>query len=212
MTFYHNDSLQEVHNYGVNINSREIFLHNFFSGTEDDNPGVDYRMANIFLKNLKILENKSTDPIVIHMNSIGGSWSDGMVMYDAVSMSKCFVTTIIYGQAESMSSIILQAADERIITTNSYFMVHYGSSNIDADYLSSQNWMQYEKHICDTMLEIYAKKCIGGKFFKDKYTKPDITKIKHFLSKKLQDGDWYMNAEDTVYYGFADKVLKSTWV
>jgi ATP-dependent protease ClpP protease subunit len=209
MTSYNNDILQDMHSYGAALNSREIFLHNFFSGTEDENPGVDYRMANIFLKNLRMLENKSSDPIRIHMNSIGGSWTDGMVIYDAICMSKCYISIIAYGQAESMSSIILQSGDERLITPNTYFMAHYGSSEATGDYLSSQNWMQYEKHICDTMLDIYSSSCIKGKFFKEKYAKPDIKKIKNFLSKKLQDGDWYMTAEETVYYGFADKIIKS---
>ena len=209
MTALNNDILQDIHNYGAALNSRDIFLHNFFSGTEDDNPGVDYRMANMFLKNLRTLEKKSSDPITVHMNSIGGSWSDGMVIYDAIIISKCYITIVAYGQAESMSSIILQAGDERLITPNTYFMAHYGSSDASGDYLSSQNWMQYEKHICDTMLNIYAGRCVKSKFFKEKYVKPDVKKVKNFLSKKLQDGDWYVTAEEAVYYGFADKVIKS---
>lgn len=207
----HNDHLQDAHNHGVNLSSREIFLHNFFAGVED-NPGVDYRMANIFLKNLKALEQKSSDPIMIHMNSIGGSWQDGMVIYDAIQASKCYISIIAYGQAESMSSIIFQAGDERIISQNAYFMAHYGSSGNIGDYLSTQNWAQFEKYICDTMLNIYAERCVDGQFFKEKYAKPDVKKVKLFLSKKLQDGDWYINANDAVYYGFADRVLKPGWV
>ena len=206
----YNDILQDMHSYGASLNSREIFLHNYFSGTEDENPGVDYRMSNIFLKNLKMLEKKSNDQITIHMNSIGGSWMDGMCIYDAIQMSPCYITIISYGQAESMSSIILQSADERLITQNSYFMLHYGSSDASGDYQSSQNWMKYEKHICDTMLEIYANRCLKGKFFKEKYAKPDISKIKNFLSKQLKEGDWYLNSEDTIYYGFADRIIKSS--
>jgi len=207
-SYNNNDILQDMHNYGECLQSRDMFLHNIFS-SDDENPGVEYRMANVFLKNLRMLERKNNDPIMIHMNSIGGSWNDGMVIYDAIQMSKCYISIIVYGQAESMSSIILQAADERLMTQNSYFMSHYGSSASEGDYLSSMNWMQYEKHICDTMLEIYAGKCVKGKFFKEKYVRPDIKKVKNFLSKKLQDGDWYMKAEEAVYYGFADKVVKS---
>ena len=206
--YNNNDILQDMHSYGACLQSRDVFLHNAF-GPDDENPGVDYRMANVFLKNLRMLERKNSDPIMIHMNSIGGSWTDGMVIYDAIQMSKCYISIIVYGQAESMSSIILQAADERLMTKNSYFMAHYGSSASEGDYLSSMNWMQYEKHICDTMLEIYASTCVTGEFFKEKYVRPDIKKVKNFLSKKLQDGDWYMTAEQSIYYGFADKILKS---
>ena len=204
----YNDILQDMHSYGASLNSREIFLHNHFSGIEDENPGVDYRMCNIFLKNLKMLEKKSSDAIIIHMNSIGGCWSDGMVIFDAIAMSKCYISIIVYGQAESMSSIILQAADERIMSHHSYFMLHYGSSGSEGDYQSSQNWMKYEKTICDTMFDIYANNCLKGNFFKEKYVKPDTQKVKNYLMKKLKDGDWYLNATETVEYGFADKVIK----
>ena len=61
------------------------------------------------------------------MHSVGGEWSDGMAIYDAISMSRSYITIIAYGQAESMSSIIFQAADRRLITPNTYFMSHYGS-------------------------------------------------------------------------------------
>ena len=145
------------------------------------------------------------------MHSIGGEWSDGMVIFDAISMSKCFVTIIVYGQAESMSSIILQAADRRLITPNAYFMSHFGSTETGGDYLSVQNWVKYEKFLCDKMMDIYAKQCANGTFFKEKYGKnPPLSKVKNFLSTKLKSGDWFINAEDSVYYGFTDKVI-DTW-
>jgi ATP-dependent protease ClpP protease subunit len=142
------------------------------------------------------------------MNSIGGEWADGMVIFDAIRMCHSYITIISYGQVESMSSIILQAADYRYITQNAYFMCHYGSSGIAADYLSAQNWINYEKIICNTMLDIYSSQCHKGQFFKEKYAKPDEAKVKNFLSKRLKEGDWYMSAEESVYYGFADKIIK----
>lgn len=203
------DILNDIHNYSINIRSREIFLHNYFtSGDNEENPGVEYKMSNIFIKNLRILELKSHDPIIVHMHSIGGEWADGMAIYDAIQMCNCYVTMVCYGQVESMSSIILQSADSRFITPNSYFMCHYGSSIVAGDFLNAQNWANYEKYICDVMLDIYAKRCMQSKFFKEKYSKPDELKIKNFLAKKLKDGDWYMNAHDAVYYGFADKVIE----
>ena len=206
------DLLYDLHNYGANIDTREIFLHNYYSADADENPGVEYKMSNTFLKNIRALEIKSdSKPITIHMHSVGGEWSDGMAIYDAILMSKCYVTIIAYGQAESMSSIIFQAADRRLITKNTYFMSHFGSTAAGGEYLSVQNWVKYEKHICDIMIDIYAQSCIGGKYFKEKYgSSPDAEKVKTFLSRKLKSGDWYLNAEDAVYYGFADEII-DTW-
>lgn len=204
------DLLHDLHNYSANIQTREIFLHNSLMSDDNQNPGVEYKMATTFIKNIRVLDGRSSDPIKIHMQSIGGEWADGMAIYDAIMMCKSYVTIIAYGQAESMSSIILQAADERLITPNTYFMCHYGSTDISTDYLSAMNYAEYEKKTADIMFEIYSKRCINGEFFKDKFNKkPTHNQVKQFLIRKLKSGDWYLNAEEAVYYGFADKVIES---
>lgn len=206
------DLLYDLHNYNANVDTREIFLHNYYSSDENENPGVEYRMSNTFIKNIRALEIKSDKPIIIHMQSVGGEWSDGMAIYDAISMCRCHVTMIAYGQAESMSSIIFQAADTRLITPNTYFMSHYGSTNAGGSYLDVQNWVKYEKIVCDIMIDIYARSCIGGKYFIEKYGKDpamSMEKVKAFLYRKLKSGDWYISAEDAVHYGFADSIIDS---
>jgi ATP-dependent protease ClpP protease subunit len=208
MTYHNSDLLQDVHNYGASLSSREIFLHNF-CGTEEVNPGVEYRMANTFIKNITMLSKKSNDDITIHMHSIGGEWSDGMAIFDAINICKSKVSIIVYGQAESMSSIILQAAHERIMTANSYFMLHYGSTSNSGEYSNVHNWMKFEENICEKMFDIYAGRCYRSSFFKEKYggKKESINKVKSWLKRKLKDGDWYMDAENSVYFGFADRII-----
>ncbi len=61
------------------------------------------------------------------------------------------------------------------------------------------------------MMDIYSNSCVDGKFFKDKYgSKPEVDKVKNFLYRKLKSGDWYITADEAVYYGFADEVI-NTW-
>lgn len=208
MSYHNSDILQDIHNYGSCLSSREIFLHNSYS-TDEANPGVEYRMASTFIKNITTLNKKSSDDITIHMHSIGGEWSDGMAIFDAIRMSKSKVSIIVYGQAESMSGIILQAADERVMTEHSYFMPHYGSSSVSGEYQNVHNWIKFEKHISNIMFNIYASRSYRGQFFKEKYggKKESIPKVETWLKRKLKDGDWYMNARDCVYYGFADRII-----
>lgn len=210
MNYGDKDLLYDLHNYSANVDTREIFLHNHYTSDDAENPGVEYRMSNNFLKNIRALDLKSDKPITIHMHSVGGEWSDGMAIYDAISMSRCYVTIIAYGQAESMSSIIFQSADRRLITPNTYFMSHYGSTAAGGGYLDVQNWVKYEKYICDIMIDVYAQSCVGGEYFKEKYgSSPDIEKVKTYLTRKLKSGDWYINAQEAVHYGFADGVIDS---
>jgi len=201
------DILYDLHNYSSSLKNREIFLHNHF-GSSEENPGVEYRMSNTFIKNVRALDTDNNKDILIHMHSIGGQWPDGMAIYDSITNCKSYITLLAYGQVESMSSVIMQAADTRIMMPNTYFMIHLGSSSAHGDYLNVQNWIKYEQYICDIMLEIYASSCVKGKIFKDKYgNSNNTTKVKNFLYKKIKDGDWYINAQEAVEYGFADGVL-----
>ena len=48
------DLLYSVHNYGIDVKNREIYLHSYVSESEAE-PGVDYRSAIFFEKNLRHL-------------------------------------------------------------------------------------------------------------------------------------------------------------
>lgn len=204
----HVDTISDVNTYGLDCKNREIYLHPYIGNTDED-PGVDYRMAGIFYKNIRLLDTINQDPIVIHMHSVGGSWGDGMVIFDSIAIAQSFVTVIVYGQAESMSSIILQAADVRVMMPSSYFMCHYGTSGYEGNYLDVQKAAVFEKRDMETMMDIYAGNVVRGEYMRESYTNPNEEKVKNFLKRKMKDGDWYLNAEEAVYYGFADHVLGS---
>ena len=200
------DIISDIHSYGIDAKNREIFLHSYIANSEED-PGVDYKMAANFYKNIRILDTISNDPIVVHMHSVGGNWNDGMTIFDSIVVCKSYVTIITYGQAESMSSMVLQAADTRVMMPNAYFMCHFGSSAYDGGFLDVQKGALFEKKMSDTMLDIYAESCLKGKYFKEQYTEPSHEKVKNYLKRKLKDGDWFLEANESVYYGFADCVL-----
>jgi ATP-dependent protease ClpP protease subunit len=202
------DTIPDINTYGVDVTNREIYLHSYIANSEED-PGIDYKMASIFYKNLRMLDTISHDPIIIHMNSVGGSWNDGMTIFDAITICQSYVTIVTYGQAESMSSVILQAADKRVMTPNSYFMCHFGSSLYSGNFLDVQKCAAFEKKGASLMLDIYTGACMAGKYFKEHYTELSYDKVKNFLKRKLKDGDWYLDANESVYYGFADCVLNT---
>ena len=70
------DMSAEAHAHNIIIDKREIFVHGSYS-QEDCDPGVDWRMANTLVKNIRILENISLDDIYIHQMSIGGDEEAG---------------------------------------------------------------------------------------------------------------------------------------
>ena len=70
------------------------------------------------------------------MQSPGGSWPDGVAVYDSIIASTSPVTIIAYGYASSMTSVILQAADKRVLMPHTEFMVHFGHISDDNSYLN----------------------------------------------------------------------------
>jgi len=202
------DTISDTHGHGLDVTNREIYLHGYVGNTDED-PGVDYRMSTNLYKNIRILDSISQDPIIIHMHSVGGNWGDGMAIYDAILLCQSYVTIIAYGQAESMSSVILQSADNRVMTPNAYFMCHFGASEYSGNYLDVQKGAVFEKKMTDKMLDIYTDVCVKGKHFKEHYTNATEEKVRNYLKRKLKDGDWYLDANEAVYYGLADCVLNT---
>ena len=84
-------------------------------------------------------------------------WYSGMGIYDAIKSHGKI--TFIGRQLCSMGTVIIQAATRRLITDNSAFMVHWGTSEISGYYLSSQNLADFEKYTAQQMIEIYAERC-----------------------------------------------------
>jgi ATP-dependent protease ClpP protease subunit len=194
--------LSEIHEYGLNTDTREIFLHS--CTTDEEEVGVDYRMAVQLEKNIRYLDRKSHDPILIHMHTIGGIWYDGMAIYDSIKASKSHVTIVGYGSVSSMSSVVIQAADTRVLSPNTEFMIHYGSIGFHTNTISAESMIRWNKKCNDTMMDIYVGRCVGGAKFKGK----SKIKVSNFLDDKMRKyQEWYLTAEEAVQYGFADYVL-----
>lgn len=192
----------EVHSLDVDVNNRIIYLHGS-DPIDGQEPGVDYRMSSKFIKNMNILQLQSEDPIFIHMNTVGGEWAYGMAIYDAIMNTKCHVTIVAYSWARSMSSIIFQAADKRIIMPYACFMVHWGTYCDDGHYLTVKSGMEFQTRSEKMMLDIYSNKCVDGPYFKSRGM--NVQEVSDFIEDKIvKKSDWWLTAEEAVEYGFAD--------
>ena len=200
--------ISESHDYDVIVETREIFLHGH-CGESDTDPGVDYRSANQFLKNVKILEHFSPDPIIVHQYSPGGDWNAGMLMYDTIQNSKCSFLFVCHGHAASMGSIVPQAVYDkgyRVTMPNCDWLIHDGP--IDAEGMTVKQFNSfhgYIDHIRQDMMEIYTNVCLASG---EKFQKMKKGAVKNFLKRKLQaQEDWWLTAQDAVDYGFVDGML-----
>jgi ATP-dependent protease ClpP protease subunit len=196
--------ISEIHNHHINHLNREIYLHGHVDA--DEEPGVDYRMATSFIKNLHILGLQSNHNILVHMHTIGGNWADGMAIFNSIRLSNSPVTIIGYAQASSMSGIVFQAADRRVLMPDCEIMIHHGSIALDDTTMAAKSAIDQNEKYCKKMLNIFAERAIMGAYFKDR--KYSLRKAINFIDQKIrQVGDWYLDPEEAVYYGFADGIL-----
>lgn len=199
--------LYNLHNHNIDTKNREIYLHSYIAEGEDY--GVDHRVATNFQKNIRYLNTVSIEPILIHMHLPGGIWTDCLGIYDAIRFSKSKTVILAYGSVESASSVILQAADLRVLMPNTNLLIHYGSFSINEEHskaaASSVEWNEKE---CDKMVDIFTDKCIQSELAKEKNWKRMMAK-KHIVSQLANKCDWILTANESVKYNFADGVLGS---
>jgi ATP-dependent protease ClpP protease subunit len=205
MTINNNNTLSNIHDYNIDIENRELYLHSYFS-SENEESGVDYRSAILFEKNLRYLNTISLDPILVHMHLPGGDWQDCLGIYDNIKNSKSKVCIVAYAKVESSSSVLLQAADLRILSSNTNFLIHYGSLSIDNEHKAALSTVQWSEKESEKMIDIFTDRCMNSSISKEKNWKRMIAR-KHIVTQLATKRDWILTSEEAVRYGFADGVL-----
>lgn len=194
-----------IHDYNIDVSNRELYLHSYIEAGDNEN-GVDYRVAINFEKNIRYLNTISNEPIFIHMHLPGGVWGDCMGMYDTIRSSKSKTIILAYGSVESASSIILQAADLRVLMPNTNVLIHYGSISVDNEHKAALSWVQWSEKETKKMLDIFSDRCLCSQLAKEKSWKK--YNVKKYISSQLsQKSDWFLDADEAVYHGFADSIF-----
>jgi len=145
-------------------------------------------------------------PIIIHQCTCGGDWNYGIAIYDAIAFSDSYTVLLAHAHARSMSSIIPQAANRRIIMPNADFMIHFGTNSFDGDGRSFEAEGKWSEFLNTRMIDIYSQKCSRGPLFRRrKYSRE---KVRQYLREQMNSRrEWYMTSEESVDMGFMDGVF-----
>lgn len=204
--------IEATHHFNIDLRQRELFItgEDGLGDDEGNEPGVEFTMSARLMRNLRLL-SREDKPILIHMKTNGGDWYEGMAMYDMIKTCPCQITILNYTHARSMSSIILQAADRRIMMPNSEFMFHQGTYAVSAELqtvVSNLNW--YYKKSENLMLQIYVD-AMTQSSHSSWYKKSPASAKKWLIDQMKDKTDVYMSAEDAVKAGFADSIFDGDW-
>lgn len=206
MDISHFEKLQEIHDYNISVKTRELFLNPC-----DANSQTDILLASNFIKNLRYLENiDSKQNITIHQYNAGGEWQAAFAIYDAILNAQCHVTIIGHGEVQSAGVLILQSADLRLIMPHCEIMCHEGTSGIhpDLSHKAAKSWAAVEREKEELLYDIYADKCMFGKFFTERNYKRN--RVKAYLKTQMaKHEDWVINPMQAIEYGFIDDIIGS---
>lgn len=155
----------------------------------------DY-MANLIVAQLLYLEseNPSAD-ISLYINSPGGSVTAGLAILDAMQFVKSDISTIAIGSVCSMGSLLASSGTKgkRFILPRARHMVHSVSGGSRGTIWDAEIQMEEMVRLNNLLTEIYATN-----------TGKTVEELKIAMAR-----DNYMDAQASVEFGLADKVLVS---
>lgn len=195
MSRVNRDDIDKLHDYGIYLPTRTIYMGSEDTSVDGDESGTDAKMAERLVKNLRVLDSQNAEPITIIMNNIGGYEYHGYAIYDAIVACRSKVTIEVLGHAMSMGSVILQAADERVMHPRARMMIHYGTWGYNGHAKTAQKWAEEGKFQDQQMEQIYMSRMLA----KD----PTFSLAK---LKRMCDHDTFFSAREAVELGLADKV------
>ncbi len=157
---------------------------------------VDDETANLIVAQMLFLSNEdSKSDIHFYINSPGGSVTAGLAVYDTMRFLRCDVSTYCVGLAASMGALLLLGGTEgkRFILPNSSVLLH--QPMIRGQITGPATDLQIE---AEEMLRVRERL---------------YTIIAEHTGKELAvvekdcDRNYWMNAQESVEYRVADKVL-----
>ena len=156
---------------------------------------VNDNMASLICAQLLFLESENPDKeIFMYINSPGGVVTSGLSIYDTMQYIRPKVSTLCFGQAASMGSLLLTAGEpgQRYSLPNSRIMIHQPSGGFSGQ---------------ATDIEIHAKEILSLKARLNQiYVKHTGQKLSHV--EKNMERDNFMTAEMAKEFGLIDHIIE----
>jgi ATP-dependent Clp protease protease subunit len=176
-------------------------MKKFVLSGEIDNASVKSVINNILEINEsdsreeKLRPSYVREPIILLINSPGGSIYDGFALVDIIKSSKTPVYTVCIGHCMSMGLIIFLSGHKRFIGRNATVMIHGASFLEFGKTPEAEEMLNEVKRLEEVLIDIIVK----------------ATKIKRKQIEEIIEGriDWYISAAQAIKLGIADGFLTS---
>src|SRR5262245_36455217 len=156
---------------------------------------ISDQIANLVIAQLLHLESEDPDKdISIYLNSPGGDVYSGLAIYDTMQFIKPDITTICFGIAMSMGSLLLTGGTngKRLALPNSRILIHQPSAGFEGQ---------------STDIEIHAREIIDMRARIDAIYAKHTGKTAEEVNRDMER-DRFFKADEAVDYGLIDRVIE----
>ncbi|HEY6876976.1 MAG TPA: ATP-dependent Clp protease proteolytic subunit, partial [Polyangiales bacterium] len=164
------------------LSTRSVFL----------NGPIDDKVSAQLCAQLLFLDSKSSDEIVMFINSPGGMVTSGLAIYDTMQFVRSPVSTLCMGTARSMGALLLMAGAKgrRIALPNASVMVHQPSGGFEGSAADVERHAQETLKTKRRLAELYVKHCGRS----------------HQEVERTLDRDTFLSAQEAKDWGLIDHV------
>lgn len=156
---------------------------------------IDDDVANTVIAQLLFLESEDKNKdIKLYINTLGGSVTAGLAVYDTMQYVKPDVITICVGIAASMGAVLLSAGAKGkcFALPNAEIMLHQVMGGAEGPAADIKIRAEHILRVRDRINKILSH-----------HTKQPLSKI-----EKDTDRDFFMSAQEAKTYGIIDKIIK----
>lgn len=158
-----------------------------YIGENWDGSGITPRLVSSILR-----RNKGKD-VTVNINSPGGSFFDGVAIYNLLKQHDGEVTVKIVGMAASAASIIAMAGTKILIAKSAFIMIHNAWALAIGNKLDMQEMAETLAKFDDAMVSVYS----------DKTGTPEKE-----IAALMNKGDHWMQGPDAIDEGYATALLE----
>ncbi len=139
----------------------------------------------------KELNDVDTDNLNIHINSYGGSVSEGLAIYNLLKQSNKNITTVCDGFACSIASVIFMAGTKRIMNKGSLLMIHNAWTFSCGNAKELRKQADDLEKITEPSIQIYVDTSI--------LTREEVI--------EMMDNETWITSDEALEYGFATEIV-----
>jgi ATP-dependent protease ClpP protease subunit/plasmid maintenance system antidote protein VapI len=153
------------------------------------------------------LDSAEGKPVLFNIASEGGDFFEGLAMAELIAQYSGETTAKGVGLVASAATIIMMACDEKVMTQNSYFMIHSAWTMVEGNADKMQKSLKLLNSIDDQMAKISTAQIQS----KDKLIKGSYDKTLETVKQMMKAETW-LTASEAMEFGFIDSVIEESEV